>query len=246
MRKMKPMRNASVCLVLAICCTAAAPARAKTFLIQTGQDSSPYSFTPNTRRGFLNTAYAFTAFDGGTEHSFEYYIQWPLPPELLQPGVQVTQAIAWVYHGYSYTLFGDFSDEVGELNCHEVLEPWSESTLTWNNRPAIGPWFDQRTEILDLGLLWCDVTDVVQGWIDHPDTNHGIALTNGTDRVMGFYSFQDNSVSANFRPSLMVEAVPEPAAASGLFAGGSLLACLDRRRARRHRRCNASRTRRSS
>jgi hypothetical protein len=232
------MRDVILCWSLAASFALAATSTAETFLIQSGQDSSPYSFTPNTRRGFLNTAYAFTAFDQGANHSFEYYIQWNLPEALFEPGVEVVQAFAWVYHGYSYTLFGDFSDEVGELNCHEVLEPWSESTLTWNNRPAIGTWFDRRTEILNLGLLWCDVTDVVAGWIANPGTNHGIALTNGTNRVMGFYSFQDGSVSPNFRPSLMVETVPEPAAVSGLFAGGALLALLDRRRARRLRCCN--------
>jgi len=242
------VRHAIPCLLLAsLFAAAAAPVRAGTFLIQSGQDSSPYSFTPNTRRGFLNTAYAFTAFDQGVEHSFEYYIQWSLPPQLLEPGVEVTQALAWVYHGYTYTLFGDFSDEIGELDCHEVLEPWSESTLTWNNRPAIGPTFDQRTDIINFGLLWCDVTDLVRQWIADPDTNHGIALTNSTDRVMGFYSFQDGSVSPNFHPSLMIEAVPEPAAVSGLVAGGALLALLDRRRGRRRAaRRLRSHTRRSS
>lgn len=244
------MRDALLCLTLAsLLGVAAASAGARTFLLQSGQDSSPYSFTPNTRRGALNTAYAFTAFDQGAEHSFEYYIQWNLPPELFEPGVEVVQALAWVYHGYSYTLFGDFSDEIGELSCHQVLAPWTEAGsggLTWNNRPSIGPVVDQRTEILDEGMLWFELTDVVQGWVDNPGSNHGIALTNGLERVMGFYSFQDGTVSPNLRPSLMIETVPEPAAASGLFAGGALLAWLDRRRARNCAAATASSPRRSS
>jgi len=222
-------------LFAALLALAAAPSSAETFLIQSGEDSSPYAFTPNSRRGFLNTAYVFTAFDQGADHSFEFYMQFDLPDELFLPGVEIEHAYAWVYHGYSYTLFGDFSDEIGELLCHEVLEPWSESTLTWNNKPAIGTWFDRRTEILNLGLYWCDVTEVLEGWIANPETNHGIALTSDLNRVMGFYTFQDGTVSPNFRPSLMVETVPEPAAASGLLASGALLALLDRRRARRNR-----------
>jgi hypothetical protein len=59
---------------------------------------------------------------------------------------------------------------------------------------------------------------------------------------MGFYTFQECCQSPNFKPSLMVETVPEPPAASGLFAGGALLAWLDRRRARGFPLC----TRRSS
>lgn len=233
------MRDAVWCAFLAgLFALATGPSRAETFLIQSGQDSSPYAFTPNTRRGFLNTAYVFTAFDQGADHSFEYYIKFNLPQELLQPGVEIESAYAWVYHGYSYTLFGDFSDAIGELLCHEVLEPWSESTLTWSNKPDIGAWFDRRTEILNEGLYWCDVTELVEGWIADPSTNHGIALTNGLQRVMGFYSFQDGSVPPNLKPSLVVETVPEPAAAASLFAGGALLARLDRRRARRRHRCN--------
>ena len=235
-----------VALLATLVALAASDARAETFLIQSGQDSSPYSFTPASRRGFLNTAYAFSIVDGTGDHTFEYYIRFNLPPELLQPGVQIDHAYAWVYHGYSFTAFGDFSDEIGELLCHEVLGPWSESQLTWNNRPPIGPWFDRRVDILDEGLYWCDVTELVEGWLADPSTNYGIALTSGLSRVMGFYSFQDGTVGPNLKPSLLVETVPEPAATTSLVAGGLLLVALERRRARRHPRRNAVLSRRRS
>jgi hypothetical protein len=227
-------------LVLALA-LAGASARAETFLIQSGQDSSPYAFTPGLVRGAHSTAYVFTAFDPetGRDHSFEYYIRFNLPPELLVPGIEIEYAYAWVYHGYSYTLFGDFSDAIGELSCHEVLEPWVEtgiaSGLRWSNRPDIGPEFDRREEILNEGLYWCDVTELVEGWLADPSSNYGIALTSTLNRVMGFYTFQSSGVSPNFMPSLVVETVPEPAAATALLAGSLLLATLDRRRARRRR-----------
>jgi hypothetical protein len=213
----------------------ARPARADTFLIQSGQDSSPYAFLPGLPRGFYNTAYAFTLLDAGQDHSFEYYLRFDLPPELLEPGVEIEYAYAFVYYGFDYNLFGDFSDEIGEILCHEVLEPWSQTSLTWNNRPAIGTWFDAREEILNRGSYWCDVTEVLRGWIAHPGTNHGIALTSGLPRVIGFYTFDDGVVSPNLKPSLLVETVPlpEPGVASGLGAGGLLLLALARRRARR-------------
>jgi hypothetical protein len=226
-------------MLAALVVLAAAPSRAETFLIQTGQDSAPYAFLPALRRGFHTSGWAFTLSDAEGDHSFEYYIKWNLPPELSEPGVEIAYAYAWVYHGFSDEVFGpEYASTIGEMLCHEVLGPWSESTLTWNNRPPIDNWFDRRTGIVDYGLLWCDVTELVEGWIANPGTNQGIALTSALTRTMGFHSFQDGLVSPNFRPSLMVETVPEPAAAAGLCAGAALLAFLDRRRARRRRRCH--------
>lgn len=236
------MRSRSVAAPLAaLVLLAGAAAHAETFLIQSGQDSSPYAFTPELVRGALSTAYVFTAFDeDDRDHSFEYYIRWNLPPALLEPGVEIDYAYAWVYHGFSYTLFGDFSDEIGELVCHEVLEPWAEtglqSGLRWSNRPDIGPEFDRSDDILNQGLYWCDVTELVEAWIADPSRNYGIALTSTRNRVMGFHTFQDGTVSPNFRPSLLVETLPEPAATTGLCAGALLLVTLHRRRALRARR----------
>jgi len=219
-------------LLVPLVLVAAAPAaRAELFLIQEGADSSPYAFTPELPRGFRNTAYAFTNSLDGQDHSFEYYIRFDLPPELQDPDVVVEAAFAWVYYGFDFTVFGDTTDEVGEILCHPVLEPWSEPTLTWNNRPAIGPWFDGWTGITERGQLWCDVTDLVQEWVDGTRPNHGIALTSRELRVMGFWTWEDATVGPNFKPSLVVETLPEPA--GGLFAGALLLALLQRRRRRR-------------
>ena len=208
-------------------------AQADTLLVQSGQDSSPYAFIPDLPRGFRNTAYAFTNSLDDQDHSFEFYIQFDLPPALFEPDVEIVHAYAWVYYGFDFTLFGDLSHEEGEILCHEVLEPWSQSSLTWNHRPAIGTWFDARLHILNRGLQYCDVTDVLRGWIADPSTNHGIALTSDALRVIGFYTFDDGTVSPNFKPSLVVEYVPEPAASASLAAGCLLLAALARRRARR-------------
>ncbi|MGH0028742.1 MAG: DNRLRE domain-containing protein [Myxococcota bacterium] len=220
---------------------AAAPAAAELFLIQQGQDSSPYAFLPELPRGFYNSAYAYTNTLGGEDHSFEYYIEFDLPPELLVPGTVVDEAYAWIYYGFDYTIFGDTTDEVGEVLCHEVLEPWSQETLTWNDRPAIGTWFDRVPDITEVGMQICDVSDVVQGWIDDPDTNHGIAITSEQPRVIGFYTWDDGVVGPNFKPSLVVETLPEPGTASGLAAGIAMLAALGRRARRRiHPSCRST------
>lgn len=225
------MKRRTPILVLLAALAAAPAARAELFLIQEGADSSPYAFTPELPRGFRNTAYAFTNSLDGQDHSFEYYIRFDLPPELREPGVEVVAAYAWVYYGFDYVVFGDTTDEVGELLCHPVLESWQEATLTWNDRPAIGPWFDGWTDVTERGQLWCDVTDLVQEWVDGTRPNHGIALTSGELRVMGFWTWEDATVGPNFQPSLVVETLPEPA--GGLVCGVLLLAWLHRRARRR-------------
>ena len=49
--------------------------------------------------------------------------------------------------------------------------------------------------------------------------------------MIGFWTFDDGTVSPNFKPSLLVETVPEPGLAAGLLAGAALVSFLARRRA---------------
>jgi hypothetical protein len=223
--------SARLAIATAALVLCASLARAETFLIQSGEDSSPYAFTPGLARGFRNTAYAFTNSLDGEDHSFEYYIRFNLPPELFEPGVTVDYAYAWVYYGYDYTLFEDTTDEVGQLLCHEALASWSQSTLTWNNRPPIGPVIDGWDDVTEKGIYWCDITELVQGWVSGQIPNRGIAFTSGELRVIGFYTWDTAGVSPNFKPSLLVETLPEPRA--GLWAGAALLLVLARGRMRR-------------
>lgn len=182
----------------------AAAARAELFLFQSGQDCSPYAFLPDLNRGFYNSAYAFTNDLNGVDHSFEYFLRFDLPPDVLGPGEVVQEAYAWVYYGFDYTLFGDTTADVGEIRCHQVLEPWSESAITWNNRPAIGAAFDQWEDIDNVGQYWCDVTSLAQAWLSGHAPNDGMAITSRALRVIGFWTFDDGTVSPNFKPSLVV------------------------------------------
>ena len=203
---------------------------AETFLIQSGEDSSPYAFTAEKGRGFLSTAYAFTNSLDGEDHSFEYFIRFDLPAELFEPGVQIESAYAWVYYGFDYIVFEDTTDEFGEVACRAVLAPWSQATLTWNNRPPVGEIFDGWENVTEMGMYWCDVKELVEDWISGALPNAGIAITSSSRRVMGYHTFDAGSVSPNFRPSLLVETLPEPR--GGLLASAALLLALANRRAR--------------
>jgi hypothetical protein len=197
------------------------PARAEIFLFQPGAegfDSSPYSFVPAQPRGNRETSYAFVAEDeNGFDHSFETFLRFELPPDLLGPGEAVGHAVLWVYFSFSENIFGEGGSGPGELWCHEVLEPWNESNLNWTNKPDYGPAFDGLAGIQGFGLLWCDVTALVAGWAGG-EPNYGVALTNPTDRVLGFYSMDAPAelIDPNFRPGLVIETVPiEQADADG-------------------------------
>ncbi len=203
-RRTRRARRLATALLGLVLLGPAAVARGELFLIQSGQDCAPYAFAPGLKRGDYNSAYAFTNSLGGQDHSFEYYLRFDVPTDLLLPGEVVQEAYAWVYYGFDYTIFGDTTDEVGEIRCHRVLEPWVESELTWNTRPALGPVFDEWTGIDRVGQYWCDVTDLVQAWATGFAPNHGIGITSRQLRVIGFWTFDDGTVGPNFKPSLVV------------------------------------------
>jgi hypothetical protein len=64
------------------------------------------------------------------------------------------------------------------IGVHQVKDPWSENTLTWNNQPS----YDAAPEdtILrdpseNIWISW-DITSLMQGWVDGSITNYGVVL----------------------------------------------------------------------
>ncbi len=189
---------------------AATPASGELILVQEGIDSSPYSFIQSLARGNRETAYVFTGDDQiGAAHNFRNFVRFDLPPDLVAAGEVVAEAYAWTYYSFDFDAFGDATTVPGEIHCHEVLEPWEEQTLTWSNQPAFGPSFDVQSEILGPGLVWCDVTDLVRDWVTGARPNHGLAMTNPTERLIGMYTFEAEAddIDANLLPSLVIETV---------------------------------------
>jgi hypothetical protein len=54
------------------------------------------------------------------------------------------------------------------------------------------------------GPIACDATALVRDWLSGAKPNHGIALTNPTDRVIGMYSFEDTSAASLGRKARLV------------------------------------------
>jgi len=66
----------------------------------------------------------------------------------------------------------------GLLNIHEVLEDWKEGRLRAKHLPPLAPVFHSLLirKSDEEEFITVDVTTIVQGWIDSPATNFGIAL----------------------------------------------------------------------
>jgi len=207
-----------------------APAAADVIVIDEGEDTSPYRFLPNLVRYNRETSFAFVATDdNGVHHDFETYVRFPVSPQDIPAGQVLDEALLVVTYAFDFTGFGETSMEPGIANCHEVLAPWDQTTLTWSNRPAIDLPIDTITEIVDFGALICDVTPIVQGWLDGTIPNHGLAVTSPTARVLGMHSFEAD-VDRSLMPNLFLVTVHGPGTASGLVSGVALLAPLSKRR----------------
>jgi hypothetical protein len=225
---------------------AATPARADIVLLQPGPegaDTSPYSFIPSLPRGNRDTNYVFSLVDETGSHNFETFVQFELPDDLLAPGETVVQAALWIYYAFDFTGFGEATASAGEVECRPVLQAWNAATMTWNNRPAFGEPVDVFTGVTSLGLIYCDVTELVAEWVAGVRPNYGFALTNPTERLIGFYSFDATTIERNLRPSLAIETgvgglippideVPEPGSAAVAAAALSALGVLRARRRR--------------
>lgn len=209
------------------------PTRADIVVLPAAEDTAPYDFIPSLARYNNPTLYAFQGFDeNSTPHSFETYLRFDVTQANLPANHVLAEATLLVTYAFGSSDYGVPSTDPGELECREVLESWNQTTLTWLNRPDVDLPFDTITEIDSFGALLCDATDVVLGWITAQYPNHGFALTNPTERVIGMYSLEA-SADPSLKPQLILRTeVPEPASAAALGCGGAALALAARLRRR--------------
>lgn len=86
--------------------------------------------------------------------------------------LDISSATLSLFHGYS-------SDHGGTYDLHENLDPWSESTVTWNNSPSFSSSPVATTTIPDnLVDVWrdWDITSSVDKWLTDPSSNFGLRL----------------------------------------------------------------------
>lgn len=233
----RPLAAAALIGTFGLCVLAlAAPARADILVLPATADTAPYSFLPSLVRFNNPTLYAFESFDeNSTPHDFETFLAFDVEQADLPPGHVLVEATLLVTYAFDFTGFGAPTNTPGEIACREALAPWSHTTLTWLNRPAVDVPFDVVSGITGFGAILCDATPVVLAWITRQTPNDGFALTNETDRVIGMHSLE-SSADPSLKPQLILRTeVPEPAVGLALGTGGAGLAHFARQRRRRAR-----------
>jgi hypothetical protein len=120
----------------------------------------------------------------------------------IPPGTPVSSA---VLNLYMFDQAGtDFTVDV-----HSVLASWTEAGVTWNNQPAFNSTVEASLPYQ--GYTWWrfNITDLVQQWVDDPDSNCGLILRNNPE-IPGangwFTKFYSRDTTIN-RPYLQITAV---------------------------------------
>jgi hypothetical protein len=122
------------------------------------------------------------------------------------------------------------------LSIHSINSDWSESTVTWDTRPAFDQPVASALNITGASNIsgwreWPGLESMVSGW--GGGSNFGIALENNLDNrneelFARFYSSEYSE--AEFSPNLKVTVTPEPVSGLLFIAGGASLALFRNRK----------------
>jgi hypothetical protein len=120
----------------------------------------------------------------------------------LPPNQVITEATLRVYLVNSW----DYPDTSRTIRTYRITSSWSESSVTWNNRPGYGSAYGSRSIVSGAwGWYEFDVTDLVGAWYDGTYTNHGIMLrgpeVSGLDASWRGFGTRESS----YRPQLIIE-----------------------------------------
>ncbi|MDY6835137.1 MAG: DNRLRE domain-containing protein, partial [Chloroflexota bacterium] len=98
------------------------------------------------------------------------------------------------------------SDSLLNVNCHVVNDTWTEIGINWSNAPSYNGSYigqiDGQTGGEYKTLSGPAFTAIVQGWINDPGTNHGLALVGQAVIPLGTYTVTFTSREGANVPSL--------------------------------------------
>jgi hypothetical protein len=191
-------------------------------------DSFVYEFLPNTNfdgPGFNGILSSGRSVNPG--HDTRSFLRFDFSGDALAAGEAATLNL-FVVSGASVGFpFVDPSPGAPvSTELRYLTGGWDESTVSWNQQPAIGT-IVIDTQTIDGVGQWVrfDITALVSAWIGDPSLNFGLAIqqvasVNNGGAVFAVYE----SASGVHRP--YVQIVPEPAGVSLLLA--ALTACRRR------------------
>ena len=145
-----------------------------------------------------------------TEHLYRSFLQ----PDLNQipNNATVNSAILYVYG--NPTASHNSTSSVN-IKCKEALQPWSESSVTWNNQPSLGGSLESKTiryngnpyDNSDSYWESWNITSLVQQWVKGQKPNYGVSLTtDDSPRLYPTEFFMNSSDHSNssLRPKLVI------------------------------------------
>lgn len=146
----------------------------------------------------------------GTGFDYRGLIRWSvaeIPPGSTVLDVSITTYVENTAPGETYEIF-------------EVLRPWNEMTVTWNQpwaTPGGGGPGDTSTVVLGrmsagqsgpyTQVLNADAVAVVQDWVDDPASNNGFMI-HDVDNTDQLEVYQSENATASRRPMLTVTYLP--------------------------------------
>jgi hypothetical protein len=190
----------------------------RTYTFYAAQDAWVNEANPAANYG--NSTYASVKDRSGLAESYFKFNQADLGSLIGQP---VTSASLYLYQYQGTNSPGD------ALNLHRITQDWSESSVTWNSKPA----YDQNPiSVADISgeaniagwREWPGLQTTVSDWAG--GQNFGLALENNQDlkkeELFGRFYTSEYSDAA-FRPYLKVTTAPEPISMLLFSLGGGVL-----------------------
>jgi hypothetical protein len=124
---------------------------------------------------------------------------------------------------------GDANNFVSDGQIFLAGGSWDESLITWNNQPgSIGIALDSVSGTFLEEVTWTVPQAVIQGWLDNPLSNNGIAIVSGNGSTLTFQS-TENPLLISPPRLIFNAAIPEPTA-SFLLGGVCVIVCFRRNR----------------
>lgn len=236
----------------------AGPAATETITIQPGSEGKD-TYAYQQGGASLDTNFgANTSLTASWASSWQYeaFIEFDL--SAIPQGGQIEKAelslfnysIGWANRGDCYVDVYGVTDSWLEGSGGTYADPGSydpNTPITWNNRPPDDG--VSRDSLLFEGIpnlpptpsvsrepnewrTW-DVTDLVRAWHDGSSPNYGLMLRASSGARI-FPAFRSSDSTADYRPTLVVHYIPEPATLLLLLIGGlaAIVAWPSRHRAR--------------
>lgn len=139
-----------------------------TIQIYPSADAEVKQGMPNSNFG--NSTYLESRDEPVAAYDYASYMKWALTQ--IPTGATVTKAELKLY---VYWLGANGSNTGVTSNVHLAAANWDESTLTWNNKPAVGALINTMS-MTSIGWKTLDITDEFNDWRDGVTDNNGIRL----------------------------------------------------------------------